>query len=542
MAGICTPGDRIYNLYTTLTYQCLKEDIMSNQPVWRSDQGDGTYINPILHLDYSDPDVIRVGDDFFMTASSFNCTPGLPILHSKDLVNWRLVNYAFKNLDLPGYDRPMHGCGIWAPSIRYHNGLFWICVGLPDEGIYMTTAEDPFDEWSPLFCIKPGKGWIDPCPFWDDDGQAYLVHALANSRCGIKSKLILHRMAPDGTGVLNEGKIIFDGTVDHPTVEGPKMYKRNGYYYIMAPAGGVTNGWQTVLRSQSIWGPYEDRIVLRQGSTPVNGPHQGGYIELESGEGWFMHFQDRSAYGRIVHLQPVYWVDDWPVMGDNGEPVLRHIRPNVGRDYPIETIPASDSFDQGKLGLQWQWFANHKDDWYSLGEYGLRLYTQALSGSLKTMWAVPNILAQKLPGPEFTATVKLTFEPQLASERAGLVITGDKYSYLALAKTDSGWRLERWLGNKDQEQDELASAVELDANRVYLRVEVEEQAVCTFSYSLDGEHFQVLGSKFQAVKGRWIGSKIGLFSFDPGSDQVLGYADFAWVKVEGGAVGGADLV
>ena len=211
----------------------------------------------------------------FMTASSFNCTPGLPILHSKDLVNWRLVNYAFKNLDLPGYDRPMHGCGIWAPSIRYHNGLFWICVGLPDEGIYMTTAEDPFDEWSPLFCIKPGKGWIDPCPFWDDDGQAYLVHAFANSRCGIKSKLILHRMAPDGTGVLNEGKIIFDGTVDHPTVEGPKMYKRNGYYYIMAPAGGVTNGWQTVLRSQSIWGPYEDRIVLRQGSTPVNGPHQG---------------------------------------------------------------------------------------------------------------------------------------------------------------------------------------------------------------------------------------------------------------------------
>lgn len=515
---------------------------MSNQPVWRSDQGDGTYINPILHLDYSDPDVIRVGDDFFMTASSFNCTPGLPVLHSKDLVNWRLVNYAVKNLDFPWYDQPMHGCGIWAPSIRYHDGRFWICVGLPDEGIYMTTAEDPFGEWSPLFCVKPGKGWIDPCPFWDDDGQAYLVHAFAASRCGIKSKLILHRMAPDGSCVLDEGSIIFDGTLNHPTLEGPKMYKRNGFYYIMAPAGGVTNGWQTVLRSRSVWGPYEDRIVLRQGSTKINGPHQGGYVELESGEAWFVHFQDRNAYGRIVHLQPVHWVDGWPIMGDNGEPVLRHTKPAVGRDYPVETIPASDRFDQGKLGLQWQWFANHIEHWYSLGEYGLRLFTQPVSGPLQTMWAVPNILAQKFPAPSFTATVKLTFEPQIVTEKAGLVITGNNYSYLALVKLDACWRLERWLGSKDQKHDQLEAAVELDTNTVYLRVAVDEPAVCTFSYSLDNHHFHGLGSKFEAVKGHWIGSKIGLFSFDPGSTQTLGHADFAWIEVEGGAAGGADLV
>jgi len=507
---------------------------MSTHPAWKSDQGDGTYLNPILHLDYSDPDVIRVGGDFFMTASSFNCTPGLPILHSKDLVNWRLVNYAIKNLDLPGYDQPRHGCGVWAPSIRYHAGLFWIFVGLPDEGIYMTTAEDPFGEWSPLSCVKPGRGWIDPCPFWDEDGQAYLVHAFAASRCGIKSKLILHRMDPCGSRVLDEGTIVFDGTANHPTLEGPKLYKRNGYYYIMAPAGGVTNGWQTVLRSRSIWGPYEDRIVLRQGGTSVNGPHQGGYIELESGEGWFIHFQDRNAYGRIVHLQPVHWIDDWPIMGDNGEPVLRHTKPAVGREYPAETIPTSDKFDQKRLGLQWQWFANHKDDWYSIRESGLRLFTQPIPGPLRTMWGVPNILAQKFPAPEFTVTVKLSFAPKSSSEKAGMVVTGNSYAYLALAQSGSGWRLEKWLGNKEQDQDQLEKAVELGSNTVYLRVAVSEPAVCTFSYSLDNQQFHVLGSQFQAVKGHWIGSKIGLFSFDPLSSQELGYADFAWFKVEGG--------
>lgn len=504
---------------------------MSKNSVWVSDQGDGTYINPILHLDYSDPDVIRVGDDYFMTASSFQCTPGLPILHSKDLVNWQLVNYAIKNVDLPGYDKPLHGCGIWAPSIRYHAGKFWICVGLPDEGIYMTTTEDPFGEWSPLFCVKPGKGWIDPCPFWDDDGQAYLVHAFAASRCGIKSKLILHKMAPDGSRVLDEGKIIFDGTVDHPTLEGPKMYKRNGYYYIMAPGGGVTNGWQTVLRSKNVWGPYEDRIVLRQGSTPINGPHQGGWVETQTGESWFIHFQDRNAYGRIVHLQPVAWIDDWPIMGDNEEPVLRYKKPNVGREYPIAAIPTSDQFDQDKLGLQWQWFANHKDSWYSLGKHGLRLFPQNIPGERKTLWEVPNIVAQKFPAPEFAATTKLTFQPQLDSEQAGLIVTGDKYSYLSLRKSGSGWTLERWVGHKDQDEDQLTASVDLDTNTVYLRVEVKEPAVCTFTYSLDGREYVKLGDELHAVKGRWIGSKVGLFSTNTTGEGSLGYADFAWFDV-----------
>ncbi|RPJ06839.1 MAG: glycosyl hydrolase 43 family protein, partial [Spirochaetaceae bacterium] len=301
-----------------------------------ADSGDGTYTNPILHADYSDPDAIRVGNDFYMVASSFNVVPGVPVLHSKDLVNWRIINHVVSQIPFPAYDLPQHGRGAWAPSIRYHDGKYFAYIPMPDEGIFMSQADDPAGKWSNLVCVRPGKGWIDTCPFWDDDGQAYLVNAFANSRIGIKSILHLSRMKPDGTGLLDDGRHIFDGTKKHPTIEGPKLYKRNGWYYIFAPAGGVPKGWQTVLRSRSIWGPYEDRIVLHQGSTNINGPHQGAWIELENEESWFLHFQDKGVFGRILHLQPMKWENDWPVIGEDldadgiGQPVARSKKPGIG--------------------------------------------------------------------------------------------------------------------------------------------------------------------------------------------------------------------
>ena len=228
---------------------------------------------------------------------------------------------------------------MWAPAIRYHNAAFYIFYADPDYGIYMTKSKDPAGPWSEPLLIKAAKGWIDPCPFWDDDGKAYLVSAFARSRSGIKSVLIVSRMNEEGTKLLDDGVIVFDGHEKDPTVEGPKFYKRNGYYYILAPAGGVESGWQLALRSKNIYGPYERRIVLAQGKTKINGPHQGGWVETQTGESWFIHFQDKGAYGRVVHLQPMKWVNDWPIMGvdlDNdgsGEPVLTHRKPNVGRTY-----------------------------------------------------------------------------------------------------------------------------------------------------------------------------------------------------------------
>ena len=211
--------------------------------------------------------------------------------------------------------------------------------------------------------IRSAKGWIDPCPCWDDDGNAYLVHAWANSRSGIKSILTINKMSEDGTRILDDGQMVFDGRAHHPTIEGPKLHKRNGYYYIFAPAGGVPTGWQTVLRSKNIYGPYEDKIVMDQGSTAINGPHQGAWIETQSGESWFVHFQDRGPYGRIVHLQPMRWVNDWPVIGNDkdgdgkGEPVARYRKPNVGRGSPLQVPQTSDEFKMRDLGLRRQWHA-----------------------------------------------------------------------------------------------------------------------------------------------------------------------------------------
>ena len=335
------------------------------------DRRDGTFRNPILYADYSDPDAIRVGNDYYLVASSFQCTPGLPILHSKDLVNWTLVGHALENLPDARYAEVRHGEGIWAPALREHAGTFYLFAPTPDEGIYVLTAPHPKGPWSKPRMLVAGKGLIDPCPLWDDDGKAYLVHAYARSRAGIRDRLRVRPMAPDASSLLGDGEIVFMQPERQPTIEGPKFTKRNGFYYILAPAGGVPTGWQVALRSRSVYGPYEDRIVLAQGESVVNGPHQGALVDTPSGEWWFLHFQDLGLYGRVVHLNPVTWVDDWPVMGvrkdgaSAGEPVLSHAKPSGARP-PIATPQTSDEFETPKLGLQWQWHANHEARWFSL--------------------------------------------------------------------------------------------------------------------------------------------------------------------------------
>lgn len=511
-----------------------------HRKAWISDQGDGTFINPILHADYSDPDVIRVGEDFYMTASSFGHIPGLPILHSKDLINWKLINHVIKHMDLPGYDQPQHGNGVWAPAIRYHDHKFWVFYGDPDTGIWMSTASDPAGEWTPPHLVQEGKGLIDPCPFWDEDGGAYLVHAYARSRAGIKHILRLCPMSPDGTKLLGEGQIIYNGTVHHPTLEGPKMYKRNGYYYIFAPAGGVATGWQTVLRSKAVNGPYEDKIVLHQGTSPVNGPHQGGWVELASGESWFIHFQDKGAYGRIVHLQPVEWIDDWPLMGQNrnedgiGEPVLRYTKPDVGKVCPIEVPADSDEFDKPELGLQWQWQANPKSDWYSLTDRAshLRLFAQPQPEIAENMYGSPNLLMQKFPAPSFHASAKLDCRAIEPGERAGLIVFGYHFAYLGVQARQDGTGLILLYveGNADEEQ--IKWRTELHSDEIVLSVHVDEGAHCRFAYSQDDNEANWIDVPgFQAVKGHWVGAKVGLFAVSQSSKDRRGYVDADWFRV-----------
>ncbi|MFT3738092.1 MAG: glycoside hydrolase 43 family protein [Breznakibacter sp.] len=515
--------------------------------VWRPDNGDGTYRNPIIHADYSDPDVVRVGDDFYMTASSFNCSPALPILHSKDLVNWQLVSHALRrNTPADVFAKPQHGKGVWAPCIRYRQDEFYIYWGDPDFGVYMIKAKDPLGRWSDPVLVLPGKGIIDPCPLWDEDGNTYLVTAWAGSRAGFNSILTVWRMNAGGTEVIDHGKHVFDGHDRHHTVEGPKFYKRQGYYYIFAPAGGVAEGWQLALRSKDIYGPYEEKVVMAQGRTDINGPHQGGYVETQTGEPWFLHFQDKGAYGRIIHLNPVSWVDGWPVIGMDGdgdlcgEPVHAHAKPNVGRAWPAANPAESDGFDTDTLGLQWQWAANERPNWSVLlrGKGYLRLFAWPGPEAGMRLWDLPNVLMQKFPAPGFTATAKIKFTVEWdvwQGKQTGLVVMGNDYAYLSLGKDERGYKV-RQVVCKDANTGGTESVVaeaRVSTNELYLRVDVTApDAGCRFSFSEDGTAFTPIGGEHMARPELWIGAKIGLFATAEPGFRNGGYADVDWVRIE----------
>ncbi|WP_347840328.1 glycoside hydrolase 43 family protein [uncultured Draconibacterium sp.] len=514
-----------------------------NSKVWIADNGDGTYKNPIIHADYSDPDVVRVGDDYFMTASSFNCAPGLPILHSKDLVNWQLKGYAL-NPQIPEdvFSIPQHGNGVWAPCIRYHNNEFYIYYPDPDFGIYMIKAKNAEGPWSTPILVKGGKGLIDPSPLWDDDGKVYLTHAFAGSRARVKSVLFVQEMNSEGTSVIGEEVMIFDGHNGHGTIEGPKFYKANGYYYIFAPAGGVSTGWQTVLRSKSVFGPYEIKTVMAQGDTDINGPHQGAWVITQTGEHWFIHFQDKEAYGRIVHLNPMTWKDGWPVIGIDkdgdgvGEPVLSHKKPDVGATYPIVTPPESDEFNGSSLGVQWQWHANkHISYGYPSGNLGFyRINCIVRPEGEDGLWMVPNLLLQKFPAEEFTATTKLSFTSRTNDEEAGFVVMGEDYQYISLqSKNDKLYlRVAKCLQARTGGKEVELHREEFDGKNIFFRVKVEKGALCSFSFSTDGNKFKEVGEKLEAKPGRWIGAKIGYFALRNDITNDSGTVDIDWFRID----------
>ena len=509
--------------------------------VWVADNRDGTYKNPVINADYSDPDAIRVGDDYYLISSSFNHAPGLPILHSKDLVNWTLIGHALKRQ--PPFDhfsQVQHGNGVWAPAFRFHKGEFYIYYPDPDFGIYMIKTKNIAGPWTDPVLVEAGKGLIDPCPLWDDNGKVYLTHAYAGSRAGIKSIIVVKQMNAEGTKTIDDGVIVYDGHELDPTIEGPKIYKRDNWYYLFAPAGGVSTGWQLVLRSKSIYGPYERRVVMDQGSTSVNGPHQGAWVDTKNGEHWFLHFQDKEAYGRVVHLQPVKWINDWPVIGEDknadgkGEPVSIYKKPNVGKTYPVVTLPDSDEFNENKIGLQWQWQANPKPYWAFPSTGKLRLFSYQLPDSIKNYWNTPNLLMQKFPADEFMVTTKLSFQPRLDGERAGLIIFGADYAYLSVVKKADGNYFSYSLCKEaDKGREETVQDGEKVTNTdIYLRVKVAKGAICEFSYSLNGTTFKSVGEKLVAKPGRWVGAKFGLFCTRTVKTNDSGFADVDWFRVE----------
>jgi len=540
---------------------------------WLPDQGNGSYKNPVLAGDYSDPDVIRVGDTYYLTASSFTNVPGLPILESKDLVNWTIIGHALpRNLPDAHYLVPRRGAGVWAPTIRHHGGRFMIYYPDPDYGIFVVTASDPHGPWSAPVLVDDTKGAIDPAPFWDDDGTGWLIKAFAASRAGFNNVLELRRLDTTGTKAVGVPIRIVDGGSLPPattsrgpmpwfTLEGPKLYKRDGWYYIFAPADSVKGGWQGVLRSRNITGPYEGRDVLDQGPTDVNGPHQGAWVEDVAGKSWFVHFQDTDAYGRRVFLEPMRWgADGWPLIGEDpdgngiGQPVIVHAKPAARAvDAPIR--PATDDeFDGPAPGLQWQWNANPQSDWASLSAAPGALRLKAISSPVN-LWDAGAVLTQKLPGSQFTVTTQLQFAPQAIGERAGLVMFGRSYGWIGLEKTSAGLRLVQ-VTREDADHDgpeRVEAPLAAAPARIWLRLAVEpltqpapppgfspywpsmlrvQNAAVRFSYSLDGVRFESVGGGFVARQGQWVGAQIGLFAQAPSESPAfsayrVGWADFA---------------
>jgi beta-xylosidase len=364
---------------------------------------------------------------------------------------------------------------------------------------------------------------------WDDDGKAYLIHAYARSRAGIKHMLRVRPMAADGSRLLGEGQIVFHEPQRHPTLEGPKFLKRDGWYYILAPAGGVETGWQVALRSKEIYGPYEDRIVLKQGRSSVNGPHQGGLVDTAQGDWWFVHFQDAGVYGRITHLQPVKWQDGWPLIGlirdgdSAGEPVMHHPKPLNGVTGPVVIPQTSDEFNSLKLGLQWQWQANHDDGWYSLSARAGRLRLFPQPALRKKLSLLPNLLLQKLPARSFTVESLLEFQPKQTGEEAGLVVAGEACATLALEKSGAANQIVMRV-NGDQK------FVQINAPEVVrLRVTVKEGGMCLFSFAAQ-DGFVTIPHTFPARKGTWIGAKLGLYSLRRLKEGPAGHVDVDYFR------------
>ena len=492
------------------------------RPAAWGDQGNGTYVNPILNADYSDPDVIRVEDKYYMVCSDFHFL-GMQVLESADLVNWKIIAQIYSRLDAPAWNRNQrYGAGAWAPALRYHNGYFWMFVCMPHEGLLMSRSERPEGPWTPLHTVEAAERWEDPCPLWDDDGQAYL----GRSQWG-GGPIVVHRMSPDGTKLLDDGVTVYTG----PVAEGTKFYKRNGYYYLSIPEGGVSTGWQTVLRARNIYGPYEKKIVLEQGTTGINGPHQGALVDTPDGDWWFLHFQATEPLGRVVHLQPVCWKDDWPRIGVDrdgngiGEPVPAWTMPGTaGRPVLPQT---DDDFSSGSLGLQWQFNHNPDSAGWSLQERPGWLTIRATRAG--RLYEARNVLTQKCMGYRSKAAVELDCQALAEGQRAGMAALGNRFYGAGIARRKG----KNWIYRETDGCCEWIAPWKKD--RLYLKTVFDARANShRFYYSGNNRDFIPCGDAFPLHSGNWKGIRIGLFSYSTATEGGRAFFRRFFYSTDGG--------
>lgn len=497
---------------------------------WTPDNGDGTFTNPMMWGDWADPDVIRVGDDFYFISTSMHYVPGCPIATSKDLVNWKMAGYAVERYDEdPRFDMKggeMYLNGSWAATIRHHNGKFYVGFCTPNgwgnkQGHFSICIADKVEgPWErtifPEFLYDPGL-------FFDDDGKVYVVHGQAT--------LYVTELTADAKAVKNEKVKVWDKSFDsyntygtHFGIEGAHCYKINGKYYITGPAGG-TKGWQVCLRSDNIYGPYEHKVIVKDSTSyPPNGLHQGGMVQLKNGDWWFIIMQDRGPLGRVPNLLPVQWVDGWPMLGVNGKDAITYTKPAVGKQYPLSAPATSDEFNKKKLGLQWQWNHNPDNTRWSLTE---RPGYMRLKASLaKDLGKARNTLTQRVQGPSSQGTVEMDLTGLKDGNVAGLGIFEFPYAYVAVQQEGTNRKIIMCNDGKIKE----VGIDHFTGNKLWIRARAtDKEFAAQFYYSTNGKDFFPIGNELKMGLGLiWTANRFALFNFSTKESGVGGYADFNW--------------
>jgi beta-xylosidase len=535
------------------------------------DQGDGTFRNPVLAFDYSDPCPIRVGQDYYLASSTFQMSPGVPILHSRDLVNWTTIGAAIPDLSVLApefnWDRmDRFGGGVFAPSLRYHDGKFWVFVNCyTGEGFYVCTATNPAGPWQ-VRQIKDRNGkplrttaWTDPCPFWDDDGKAYLI----SSRPGGQWFGYLFEMAPDGSQLFDadvdhmndgDGPYVYPrgGTMVSPfqSTEGNKILKRNGYYYLVHIEfldSGQGRGTY-VFRSRHIYGVKPDGMPGKPGDPgkyevfkfgPVNDqtdefygrnlelPGQGGFVDTPDGRWfWIGQFNRFSSDGRLPQLLPVTWIDDWPVPGvdiQDGHGRMAWHLPKPIAGYPACTPQGSDDFKKPVLDPRWHWNHQPRADKWSLTErpgfLRLHAFQQLEPGRF---FKTRNVICQRHTRRILAqVTIRLELGSMTDEQEAGLVHFGPGNTSASIAVRKTGTALAMRFNKADAPTD--GPALPAGTAALWLRSAAGFDDQCVFSFSTDGQNFAPLGEAYTLVGGGWRGDIVGIYTFNNQAER--GYID-----------------
>jgi beta-xylosidase len=520
-------------------------DTAVNHGPW-GDQGDGTFRNPVLAGDFSDPDVIRVGDEYVLITSTFQYSPGMAVLVSKDLVNWRYAGHCVADMTQVGpelnWDRMnRYNRGMYAGAIRYHAGKYWVFFTTMDEGIFMTTSEKPEGPWAPLTRVSETKNCDDPCPIWTDDGKAYILL----SHPGKEWWTWIYPMAPDGTSIDEKNGKIIDNKRGS---EGNKIYKFGDSYYIFHnQIDGGANRTGVWMRSREIMGPYDEKVLFLQGvgKEREREPNQGGLIDTPDGRWFFMTHQGRGGFydGRPVSLLPVEWKDGWPVVVGGGK---TDGQPYAGGmvwsgEIPIkgvqaEPMQASDEFSDGALGPQWEWNYQPRAEKWSLSErpgwLRLKAFAPLAKGDLRK---AGNTLTQRVMGYlGGVATVKMDVSAMSDGGQAGLAHFSAAWCTIGVEQTGGKRRVvyrERQFEVDPETKKNRAKLVEtagpeVTGAEVYFRSVMDEHGLAQAQYSLDGTSYVDLGGKYVMHWADYRGDRLGIYCFNDLGDG--GQVDVDW--------------